>query len=150
MVAYSFKERFIHKIRTGIKFQTIRGIRIGRGRHARPGEAVQLYYGMRTSQCRQIGAAVCRDVRGITLDFDRLRVEIFDPSAKILFETRPARDLFAIADGFESWTDLVEFWRSERSERTRRNSSAKLDRFDGVLITWHKFEDLWASARKAA
>lgn len=137
MVAYSFKERFIPKIRAGIKSQTIRGVH---SRHVRrPGQEVQLYYSMRTVHCRLIGRAVCRDVRPIVLDFDSLRVEI---AGETPFTTRPARDLFAVADGFETWTDLVQFWRCDRSERTRRNGAA-LGRFVGELITWHSFVDCW-------
>lgn len=139
MVAYSFKERFISKIRAGIKNQTIRG---PRSHPTRPGQELQLYYAMRTVHCRKIGDAVCRDVRPILLDFDRLHVEIFDKES-IVFESRPARDLFAIADGFESWTDLVEFWRADRSERTRRNSGVPLGVFEGELITWHRYVDTW-------
>lgn len=139
MVAYSFKERFVPKIRAGIKNQTIRG---PRSYPTRPGQELQLYHAMRTAHCRLIGRAVCRDVRPIVLDFDRLRVEIADEKP-IVFESRPARDLFAIADGFETWTDLVEFWRAERSERTRRNSSSKLGKFAGELITWFRFVDEW-------
>ncbi|MEJ0016825.1 MAG: ASCH domain-containing protein [Acetobacteraceae bacterium] len=45
MVAYSFKRDFAAPILAGIKRQTIRA---DRRRHARPGEVLQLYTGMRT------------------------------------------------------------------------------------------------------
>ena len=48
MVAYSFKRRFREPILAGSKQQTIRA---DRKRHARRGEALQLYTGMRTTQC---------------------------------------------------------------------------------------------------
>ena len=50
MVAYSFNSRFEVAIREGWKTQTIRA---GRKRHARPGEMLQLFCGMRTAHCRK-------------------------------------------------------------------------------------------------
>ena len=51
MVAYSFKARFVPLIREGLKTQTIRA---QRSRHARPGELIQLFSGMRTHLCEKI------------------------------------------------------------------------------------------------
>ena len=51
MVAYSFQRMFVPAIETGLKRQTIRA---ARKRHARPGEMIQLYTGMRTKACRKI------------------------------------------------------------------------------------------------
>lgn len=139
MVAYSFKYRFVEPIRLGAKSHTIRG---DRKRHAHPGERVQLYYGMRTQSCKLIGTATCYDVRPITIDFDNLAVWI---NGQIFATSRQARDQFAVSDGFINWTDLVEFWRAERSERTRRNT-APLGTFDGVIIRWGVFVDYWKAA----
>lgn len=58
MVAYSFQKRFVEPIRSGRKRQTIRA---DRKRHARPGEVLQLYSGMRTNAiatCRISAASV--------------------------------------------------------------------------------------------
>lgn len=71
MVAYSYKARFVEPIRLGLepgpwipgmKRQTIRA---DRKRHARPGEEIQHYRGMRTRQCFLIGRAICEAVRRI-------------------------------------------------------------------------------------
>lgn len=51
MVAYSFKPSFILPIAEGSKRQTIR---LPRKRHAREGEPVQIFAGMRTRYCRKI------------------------------------------------------------------------------------------------
>lgn len=51
MVAYGFKAFFAPQIEAGVKRQTVRS---ERKRHARPGEAIQLYQGMRTRQCRKL------------------------------------------------------------------------------------------------
>ena len=66
MVAYSFKKLFVPAIEAGRKRHTIRA---ERKRHARPGEAVQLYYAMRTRQCRKIldPDPICSNVQTISL-----------------------------------------------------------------------------------
>lgn len=79
MVAYSFKKQFIKPVQAGLgildpspenslitpKRQTIRAI--GKRRHAREGENIQLYYGMRTKQCTSIGVARCSAVTPIKM-----------------------------------------------------------------------------------
>jgi hypothetical protein len=82
MVAYSFKKQFIAPILSGVfgvaaglplppgenyfpKRQTIRAI--GKRRHARPGEMIQLYTAMRTKQCRKLGEARCVSVQTVKL-----------------------------------------------------------------------------------
>lgn len=52
MVAYSFQAMFCPPIVDRIKRQTIRAL--GARRHAREGEDVQLYRGMRTKHCAKI------------------------------------------------------------------------------------------------
>lgn len=52
MAAYNFQKRFATLIESGDKNHTIR--RIGKRRHASPGEAIQLYTGMRTKFCRKL------------------------------------------------------------------------------------------------
>ena len=51
MVAYSFNTAFVRHVEDRSKRQTIR---LPRKRHARPGEDVQLFTGMRTKRCRKI------------------------------------------------------------------------------------------------
>lgn len=87
MVAYSYKAGFVAPIRVGLglavldlhyelggylpgqpirpKRQTIRAN--GRRRHARPGEALQHYHGMRTTKCFKIGDARCKGVSDVRL-----------------------------------------------------------------------------------
>ena len=69
MVAYSFKAQFEEPIATLQKRQTVRG---NRKRHARPGEALQLYAAMRTRHCRKILTPdpICLDVRHIRIGID--------------------------------------------------------------------------------
>ncbi len=148
MVAYSYKERFVAPIAVGLgieiprwpnlvisagveirpKRQTIRAV--GLRRHARPGETLQLYYGMRTKQCRKIGDARCTDALPIKLWFgrtDELGVDI----AGDYFCGSTAVNEFARSDGFENTKEMVEFWRKEH---------ASIDEFEGVLIRWEPLE----------
>jgi hypothetical protein len=74
-VAYSFQRRFVAPILAGTKRQTIRA---ERKRHARPGEVVSLYHGMRTRQCFLIAQAPCVDVQPIRLQFAYSPYAAFD------------------------------------------------------------------------
>lgn len=123
MVAYSFKQRFVAPILAGTKRQTIRA---DRKRHARPGEQLQLYTGMRTKQCKLIGRAECIDVVKITILFS----DTDDESEGFVlpgFGFPGGLDGFAIADGFASWADLKAFWRANHPG---------IDEFQGNLIMW--------------
>lgn len=153
MVAYSFKRQFIQPISIGLgifpdgsidlggfncagkyrfpisnvpKRQTIRAI--GKRRHARLGETLQLYTAMRTKQCRKIGDARCTSALPVCLHFVSWGSAIVG-SGKVpencYFDER--LHLFAQADGFESWEDMKEFWRTEHPG---------IQKFEGVLIQW--------------
>jgi hypothetical protein len=137
MVAYSFNKRFVDPVRVGLsrislsfdcppKRQTIRAI--GRRRHARPGETLQLYHGLRTRQCFKIGDARCVEtlpiVIKVPLDDVWLAVKIGDA------EEVAADDTFARDDGFACIEDMWLFWRKEHPD----------DRiFKGLLIRWEPF-----------
>ena len=121
MVAYSFKQRFAAPIRERIKIHTMRN---DRKRHARIGEELQLYTGMRTKQCRLIGIATCADVQPVRLDLRRPLVAIGNREP-----IRKTHDLhrFAISDGFDSLAELLEFWEEEH---------ARVDTWEGVIVFW--------------
>jgi len=131
MVAYSFNKGFAAPIRAGTKRQTIR---LPRKRHARPGEELQLFTGMRTKHCELIGRATCTGVHDVRLDFQAGSVTIDD----VLTLTAPA-DLneFAERDGFtfdpnrllhrEPWRFMRLWW---------AHVHPGLDVFNGVLIRW--------------
>lgn len=137
MVAYSFKKRFIKPIKVGLsrvslsfdcppKRQTIRAV--GKRRHARPGEIVQLYHAMRTKQCFKIGDGRCTSALPVCLQFIAWGSAIVGSGkvpANCYFDER--LHLFAQADGFESWEEMKEFWRVEHPG---------IEKFEGVLIQW--------------
>lgn len=121
MVAYSFRPRFVEPIRSGTKRQTIRA---DRKRHARPGETLQLYTGMRTRRCHLIGTSQCLAISTIFIHAaEDWVVEAGDLIALA------GLDIFAQSDGFADWADMRTFWSREHPE-------AKAQRFPGVLIRW--------------
>lgn len=137
MVAYSFRPRFVDAIRVGLgqpvhhepggahvyhpKRQTIRAV--GKRRHARPGEVLQLFTGMRTKQCKSIGVARCIDVVPITINVKQHQMPITLDGRSI---TGGFIHEFARADGFASGEDMLEFWKKEHG----------LGMFKGLLIAW--------------
>ena len=117
MVAYSFKAQFAPLVETGIKRQTIRA---DRKRHARPGEALQLYTGMRTKACRKLLTPdpICLSVEPVLIDEARIRI-----GDHWLSENE--RNQLAIADGFANWGECFRFFRDVHGFP-----------FRGVLIKW--------------
>lgn len=123
MVAYSFQPRFVDPIRTLAKRQTMRN---RRRRHARPGETVQLYTGLRSHRCRLIGTATCTRVAAVALDF--VKNEIVVGPAHI--DMADELDWFARADGFDDWNDL-RGWFADTHDAVAN--------WSGVLIEWSDF-----------
>lgn len=120
MPAYNFQKQFAPLVESGEKRQTIRVF--GKRRHARPGESLQLYTGMRTKACRKLVdpdpvctfAAVVYICRGIGY-----------PAVLIAGHETPDPDAFARADGFDDFCAMLDWF-------------GKWDGlpFDGVLIKW--------------
>jgi hypothetical protein len=145
MVAYSFRPRFVDAIKLGLgkyafegsqsifgpKRQTIRAI--GKRRHARSGELLQLYTGMRTRQCKLIGYARCTEVLIIVIAFGKT------PNSTIISIDEHARYMgtglttFARLDGFSDWDDMLSFWEKEHGTEQP---------FRGVLIKWEQLNNL--------
>lgn len=132
MVAYSFKQRFANPILYGLGLTPVgesdplfkrQTIRADRKRHARPGEELQLYTGMRTKHCHLIGRARCISVDPIEIHVLAGRVIIRQTS---IISGR-ALDDFARADGFKMWGEMREFWHVEHPGQHV---------FTGVLIKW--------------
>lgn len=129
MVAYSFKPSFVPAIRGKIKTQTIR---LPRKRHARPGEDLQHYCGMRTRSCFLIGRATCVGQHDVRLDFAENVVEL---DSAVVHDTPEALDAFAVRDGFlpperldvTPWAYMRKWWSVTHGD---------IPVFRGVLIDW--------------
>lgn len=147
MPAYSFKKRFVTPIRIGLglpvrhedadseaatillpKRHTIRAV--GQRRHARPGETVQLYCGMRTKQCFKIGEGRCTQVRPISIQVMANEITKIEIEGARLFGTLLQE--FARADGFADAQDMRLFWIREHGKRKR----TPVINFEGLLIEW--------------
>lgn len=129
MVAYNFQSQFVDPILSGTKLQTIR--QIGKRRHARPGETLQLYTGMRTNRCyRIITDPVCIAAIPVELRIGRsLLITQITLGESIL--TRPADlEAFARNDGFASLQAMSDYWRASYGEPI----------FTGLLIAWQPTE----------
>jgi hypothetical protein len=129
MVAYNFKPRFAEPILAGTKRHTIRAARIGRVRHAREGEELQLFTGLRTPACKLIARRRCIGIRKITLlfDDDPEYEGIISPGFGIADWGYASLDDFAVGDGFANWGELKAFWRETHRVITE---------FEGVIIFW--------------
>lgn len=116
MVAYNFQAKFADAVEHGTKSQTVRAQRKD-GRHARPGDPLQLYTGMRTKACRKLRDAVCHDACVIVIEADKV----------ITFKPQEFHDLerFARYDGFASWQEMRDWFQSTHGFP-----------FQGVLIRW--------------
>lgn len=128
MVAYSFKKQFVEPIRAGTKCQTIRA---HRKRHAYPGEALQLYVGMRTKHCKKIiPDPQCTEVVPISLEVRAGGFGSVKLDGEILL--RAERNDLAIADGFpdDGWgppeLQMWAFWVQTHG----------IGEFNGVVIRW--------------
>lgn len=137
MVAYSFKKQFGPAIESHEKCQTVRG---PRKRHARVGEPVQLYVGMRTKACRKLiePDPICTSTQIVEIHIDRdapeiITVMMLDAWALMDHEI----EFFARCDGFRPEPGksarrmMGEFWMREHLERDAREL-----RFVGVVIRW--------------
>lgn len=134
MVAYSFQGRFIKPIRVGLsrvslsfdcppKRQTIRAV--GKRRHARPGEELQLYFAQRSPQCKFIGRAMCTAISTILIKVGTDADLQFRIDGKNLPDSKAEN--FAREDGFGSVEDMWLFWREEHPD---------VRNFSGFLIKW--------------
>jgi hypothetical protein len=115
VVAYNFQEQFVERITKLDKRQTIRPI--GKRKHARPGDALQLYTGMRTAKCRKLLDAVCTASAVVNLDAGiSIAGRNLDPLEA---------DAFAVADGFGSTAEMLAWFESRYGLP-----------FEGVCIQW--------------
>ncbi|MGV3485384.1 MAG: ASCH domain-containing protein [Planctomycetaceae bacterium] len=127
MVAYNFQAQFTEAIASGAKTHTIR--RNGKRRHARAGERLQLYTGMRTKACRKIlqEDPVCDGVYPVVIVVEDERIAAITVGGAAV----DSLEQFAIDDGFESLAHMHEFWIRFHG----------VGRFVGSMIEWKRDGD---------
>lgn len=126
MVAYNFKSGFVPAIQLGRKCQTVRR---HRKRHARPGEPVQLYTGMRTRSCRKLidPDPICTRLDAITIDVGRQHPDcIGDIVVNGIPLDREQMAAFAFADGLRTVALFGRFWLATHGAGL----------FEGVVVHW--------------
>lgn len=101
MVAYNFQKQFADAIQSAQKRQTVRAIR--KNGHARIGEKLQLYTGLRTKACRKLidSDAICTSV-----DEVEIHIKTTAEIEKIIVGKKELNNQeieeFAAADGFKA------------------------------------------------
>jgi hypothetical protein len=141
MVAYSFQKMFAPQVEGLTKLHTVRA---HRKRHARPGEAVQLYAGMRTKYCRKLVTPdpICTHLDDIRLEIaPEMRIEGIEINGRELSDAEI--EAFAIADGFSParLTTPESGWQWKRDTTARALmgwfwEGAPLGPWQGVIIHW--------------
>lgn len=129
MVALNFKYEFAVPIDAGKKCRTIRRVR-KTGNPTR-GNVLQLYTGLRTSQCEKIRDVTCTRVRPVKIDhmgvnLDGRQLYAGDSPA---YQGGPDAEHydgdFARADGFDTFGDMLDFFDAHYGLP-----------FEGQLIEW--------------
>ena len=120
MPALSFSV-FRDKIESGAKRQTIRSVRKS---PIKSGDRLFMYWKQRSPKdCEKLGEATCTRVTPIEISKNRLVLPYISGG---MFNVLNA---FAIADGFDNWQQLIEFFESAHGLP-----------FKGVLIEWDSIE----------
>ena len=101
MVAYNFKKQFADAIQSAQKRQTVRAIR--KNGHARIGEKLQLYTGLRTKACRKL---IDNDPICTSVDEVEIHIKTTAEIEKIIVGNKELNNQeieeFAAADGFNA------------------------------------------------
>ena len=103
MVAFNFKEKFSADVGSGLKPGTIR-----QTQRCKAGDAVQLYTGQRTKNCRKLGDAICTGVAQIRIT-EECPWTIFHTEGDIKTSINGRR--FHELEGFKNEKEFVDFFR---------------------------------------
>jgi hypothetical protein len=115
MGLYNFDPRFVPSIKAGTTTHTIRRVR---PHPDKPGNTLHLYMGLRTRSVELIMRVPCVSVQDIRIGRRPHTVHI---DGELL--SPDECELFARQDGFDSFTEMMEYWRGRLP-------------FEGHLIRW--------------
>lgn len=129
---FGFKEQFAPHILSGRKRGTVRVERKD-NRRAKPGKPLALYTGLRTNTCKLIARPTCLFVTPLMISMRGWsHTGVMHEDFIKWFEADPKladmkiNDAFAYADGFESWDELVDYFKPTYDYP-----------FEGVWTTWN-------------
>lgn len=105
MGLYNFQPRFVPAIESGEKCHTIRA---PRKNPDKPGNVMHLYTGLRHKGARLLMRVPCVKVQEVSIRPSGIAIDGVDLSPD-------EREQLAIADGFASWQEMLDFW-SDRLE----------------------------------
>jgi hypothetical protein len=102
MGIYNFKKRFVPFVLNGSKTHTIRSLRA----HAdKPGNTLHLYTGLRQKGTRLLMRVPCVKIESIEIG------ELHDVRIDGLYLAEDEREALARRDGFESFDEMMNFWK---------------------------------------
>lgn len=102
MVSFNFKPEFVPKIQSGAKCSTIR-----KTQRCNVGDKMQFFTGLRTKNCKRVGAAVCVGVSKIIIcEQDIWRLE--KPQGTVIDRNKHLHQL----EGFQNVADMLAFFRN--------------------------------------
>lgn len=112
MPALNFKAQFAEAVEIGEKQQTIRAPRKDGRPHAKRGDVVKLYTGMRTKGCRLLGEGRVTSVRKVEIEATSMKLDGRPLFAGLRHRDQvdPTDNEFAEADGFNSFMDMAAFF----------------------------------------
>jgi len=123
MPAFNFQKQFAPAVEAGDKTQTIRAMRKD-GRRPEPGQTAYLYTGMRTSACRKLREGTIWAVNNIMIGHNGVLIN-YDEDGEYPINEEYELNMFARADGFESWESMRDWF-----DKTHGLP------FEGNLIKW--------------
>ena len=124
MVAINFKKQFAGDVENGFKTQTIR-----QNARCKRGDALQLYTGQRTKQCRKLADAVCKRVRKVKLCATEMFIDGNRLYAGSDYENEELYEYdndFANKDGFDTYMDMAAWFEDNYGALP----------FEGYVIEW--------------
>jgi hypothetical protein len=127
MVAYNFIKEFADDVESGKKLCTIR--KVGKRRHARVGEQIQLYTGMQTNACRLLGLGLCDNVTPIHIlpSWGEIHLQAPTKIHWLVFDSDESLNKLAQRDGFPSLKEFFDYFEPQVDDKGV---------FEGLLIGW--------------
>ena len=128
MPALNFKAQFAEDVESGHKRQTVRAHRKDGRPHAKVGDTIKLYTGMRTKACRLLGEATVTSIKPVRIEATQMYLDGKLMLAGLCSRDDPMTDNeFAEADGFDSFMDMADWFRDVHGLP-----------FEGVVIRWNE------------